>query len=726
MKKEINEQLENEILSLIKDENYIPMKLEEMFGLLCNSDPEKAQDFLTCIQNLEYKSDIFFSKKGKVLPIEHSDFIKGTYRANPRGFGFVTPDEEFLEKTKNEDVFIPPEQEKNAITSDRVLVSLKNCKKNSQNGKRFEGKVEKIIERTLKTLTGTLCSARRKKERFFVVPDDRKYSFDVSVEYPFETEANIGDKVEVEITEHPGRNTDITGKIIRNFGSAVSKDANYSSILHKHSIRTQFPECVILEADKRSKEPLSSENRLDLRDKLIFTIDGEDAKDLDDAISVEKTDSGYILGVHIADVSHYVREDSEVDKEAFIRGTSVYFADKVVPMLPTSLSNNSCSLNSNTDKYTMSAFVTVDFNGKITDCQIYESIINSKIRGVYSELNDFIEKKKESEFFDKYKILCPDTIENILSLYKILEDDSKARGCIELDSEESKIIVDKNGYPTDVTKRTRGTSERIIEQFMIAANRGVALYLSWQNMPCIYRVHENPSAEKIKSFSVFASNLGLDTKSLGKKTVRASSLQKVLDLAKDKQTSEVLSFVLLRCLAKAKYSENDIGHFGLALDKYSHFTSPIRRYPDLALHRIIKQVLHGEIDDTNIEKINSFAAMAAKESTDNEIRATQAEREIEDLYKAIFMSDKLGEEFDGVVSSVQTFGIFVKLENTCEGFVPIDELKGRWTYDERRMCLCSSSATVKLGDKLKVRVENTDLISRRVELSVLSFKGARK
>ncbi|MBE6671050.1 MAG: ribonuclease R [Ruminococcaceae bacterium] len=699
-----------------EDTSYKPY---ELYSIICGDETNEYDAFYKALAKLEEAGEIVYTKKGKVIATRFSGFVRGTFRASARGFGFVTPDGKAV---KERDIFIPRDNTFDAIDGDIVLVNLTPQKYRGSQGQSDEGKVIKIISHTAKTLTGTLLLSRGKKKTrpvFYVVPDNKKFNFDVLINREDLSDADIGDKVEVEILRYPSVKYACRGKITAVFGESDSLLANYNAVLHSHNIKTLFPKDVLESADKLSESEILPDGRLDLRDKTIFTIDGKDAKDLDDAISVERTDDGYILGVHIADVSHYVTEDSALDEEAFVRGTSVYFADKVVPMLPKALSNGICSLNAGVDRYTLSAFVSLDKNGEITDVDVKESIINSKVRGVYSELNDVIEKEKQSEYYDKYKHITSDTLPLMLELYRILDKKSAKRGALDIETTEAKIIVNEYNEPTDIIKIERGITEMLIEQFMLCANEGVANWLSWRDMPCVYRIHENPDPEKIKAFDMFAYNLGLNTSVLHTKTLHPTALRKVLTEAKEKGLDGVLSKILLRSLMKARYSSGCQAHFGLAIDKYCHFTSPIRRYPDLATHRIIKKVLKGEIDSRNVGRYTAFATKAAINSSENEIKAQMAERDIEDLYKSVYMLNFIGQTFKGIITSVTSFGFFVELDNTCEGLVPISSLNGYYDFDERSYSLSNGVDKFTLGMEVEVLIENVDIITRKTDMRLV-------
>ncbi len=716
--------IKENIIEFIRDEFYIPQKPSELMRLLEIEGAESEHAFYFALTELEADGEISFTKKGKVAAPETCGRLTGTFRGTSRGFGFFTPYKAYT--GIKGDIFISKSKTNTAIDGDKVAVQITSRGSHSH-GENPEGEVVKIIERGHKTVICTLekrvrtFGAKKRKvtqKHCYAYPDSTKLPFKIRIDFSDDLGALDGDKVEVEITRYPDAEGKAQGKVVRVFGSSDSREANYEAILHANGVRVDFPANVLAEADTRACEPLDTDGRVDLRDRIIFTIDGADAKDLDDAISLDVTENGYILGVHIADVSHYVREESELDREAFLRGTSIYFTDKVVPMLPKALSNGICSLNGGVDRYALSAFVTLDKGGTILQCELKESIINSTVRGVYSEINDILVKREGSEFFEKYGAVIP-TLDNMMTLYRILSKRSTERGALELESSEAKIVLDEKGHPVDIVKRERGESEKMIEQFMLCANEAVASWLHWQNMPCVYRIHEDPNPEKIQAFSIFAHNLGIDITPLRKKQIYSSSLQKIMQEAKEKELASVVSGVMLRSLAKAKYSSSNSGHFGLGIDFYCHFTSPIRRYPDLTVHRIVKSILHGKATGDTLDHLVRFADESARVSSENELRALYAERDIEDLYKVIYMADRVGEEFDAVISSVNSFGMFAELENTCEGLIPIDSLSGYYDYDEKNYKLTRGKKSYRLGQAVRVRIESADIAAGKIDMSLV-------
>ena len=712
----MNIQIKEKILEIISSPLYTPLSVEELFELV-SVEEGRAKEFFKTLCDMEQCYEIFVSKKGKVSKPEPGLFVRGTYSASSHGrFGFVSSDEgEF---------FVPPALTCGVMNGDKV-VAKRIMPKSKFYGKGNEVEIVAISERAIVEFSGEFEGFSSKGKLFGEVrPDSERLAFTATVVGSSVT-AQTGDKVVCKITKYPLYDGDrICVKVIECLGKHTSKEANYRAILRDHAIPSYFDDLVLKEAEARASEPIRVDNRLDLRDEIIFTIDNETAKDLDDAVSIKKTENGFILGVHIADVSHYVREGSILDKEAMSRGTSVYFTDKVVPMLPPALSNGSCSLNAGTDKYALSAIITLDMQGNIKDTKLASTVIRSKVRGVYSELNDIIASGEKSQFYAKYAHVAKD-FEKMLELYKVLDERAKRAGAMELESDEVEIILDGDGYPVSIEKRERGVCERLIEQFMLCANRAVAEFLFKHSFPCIYRVHEAPDPEKIRAFSIFASNIGIDTSAIRDvENVTPMALSLVLESAKEQGKAEVISGVLLRSLMKAKYMSEPKGHFGLATKLYCHFTSPIRRYPDLGVHRIVKAFLNGETDKSSVLRLSKYAEKNAVESSQNELRALYAEREIDELYKAVYMSGFIGEEMNATISSVTSFGFFARCENYCEGLVPIESLGAPFYFDEASLTLSSGRRTFALGQSVKIRVKDANVVSRRVTFSLVSAEEA--
>lgn len=642
----------------------------------------------------------------------------GVFSSSKGGFGFVTLD------GGERDVFIPQDKTGRAVDGDRVEI-IYHVYLTREGEQRTEGRVRRIIEYGRKTLIGTVAcekySAGRRDgfgSRFVLVPDDLKIS--VRPIITGGVEAKVGDKIEASLERDGAYGTECTA--LRNFGDTHSREANYGAVLAEYNIKTDFTAEELAEAEFFASAPLSFEGRVNREKDIVFTIDGESAKDLDDAVSLKKLKGGmWQLGVHIADVSHYVSERTHLDRAAMARGTSVYFTDKVVPMLPPLLSNGACSLNPGEYKYTLSAVIRLSPVGEILSCKVEPSVIKSRVRGVYSEVNAIFSGTADGAISEKYREVLP-TLEKMHGLYTVLKKKSAARGALELETAEAEILLSPDGTPCDIVRRSRGDAEKMIEQFMLCANEAVAKLLYEKGIPCVYRVHEEPPADKLGEFLTLAHNLGFDTSVVSREKCTPKELSALLARAEERGVGTTVSYMLLRSMAKAKYSSSKAAHFGLGIDCYCHFTSPIRRLSDLATHRIIHRVLlEGKRPDTYA----AYAYRAASAATDAELRALGAERRIENLYKVLYMESCVGCEFDAVVSSVTSFGLFAELENTCEGLVPISELPGVFTFDEKNLSLRSRRVTYRLGERIRVRLEEADIIRGKLRFSLADTHGHR-
>ena len=635
---------------------------------------------------------------------------RGIYSGSKSDFGFVSLEE------GGQDVFIPGGKSGGAIDGDFVEIVYHKFT-SRDGGEKTEGRVLKIIEYGRHTVIGTLEEevyrhGRRSVRYLYVSPDDPKVMLKPRIRDSFS--AVIGDKVEALIrrdgTSHPECD------VIRVFGDSESKEANYAAILSECGIVTEFTPDELALAEEVSREEISFVGRVDRTSEIIFTIDGAGAKDLDDAISLRKLPGGkWRLGVHIADVSHYVRERTALDRCVMARGTSVYFTDKVVPMLPESLSNGSCSLNAGENKYTLSAIVDLDSTGNITDVKIEPSVIRSRIRGVYSEVNRLLSGTADSGIKKKYAGVLP-TLKKMEELYYLLLEKSKKRGSVDFDSDEAEILLSEDGVPVDIVRRERGVSERIIEQFMLAANEAVATFLYSRSVPCVYRIHEAPPKEGFGEFLGYLRSLGFDTSSIPREEPSSHDLAKILDEAERRGCLSAVSYTMLRSMAKAKYSAEKTPHFGLGIDTYCHFTSPIRRLSDLATHRIIRRVL---FEDKRAASYASYANRAAAAATEGELRAVNAERRIENLYKVIYMSEYIGETFEASINSITSFGIFCTLDNTCEGLVPISEMPGVFTFDETNLTMRSRDKIYRIADRITICVEEANITRGKLRFSIV-------
>lgn len=698
---------EEKIVMFMHQPNYVPLLFDELASVLCVAD-EDMGEFARILSVLISKGQVMVTKKKRYATPESLGFITGKFRGNDRGFGFVLVDDG--------DVFIPAEHTFGAMNGDTVMAQVTS---GLTQGKRREGRIVKVTERANVTVVGTFEKSRNFG---FVIPDDKRISQDIFVSKGDVNGAKDGDKVVVKITKWGDARRNPEGSICEIIGAWDEKGVDVMSVMKRYGINDVFPKKVLDECD-RIEDRFTDDDlsgRCDFRDKIIFTIDGADAKDLDDAVSIEKSGDEYILGVHIADVSHYVTESSHLDKEALKRGTSVYFADRVVPMLPKKLSNGVCSLHPNVDRLTLSVIMNINENGDVVSHQIVESIINSCERMTYDDVTKIIEES-DSELTKRYEKILP-SISLMHELSGILKKKRNAKGSIDFDFPETKIVLDEGGFPIDIYRYKTGVSNGIIEEFMLVCNQTVAEYMYWTEIPFVYRIHEKPSLEKITAFNEFAGNLGY--KISGGEDIHPMEFAKLLNKIKGTREERIVSTVMLRSLMKARYDSENQGHFGLAFKYYCHFTSPIRRYPDLIIHRIIKEfVKNGQLSDERITKLKSIVATASYLSSEAEVNAQDAEREVEDIKKAEYMLDKVGEEFTGIISSVTSFGFFVELDNTVEGLVRVADLDDDYyIYDEKHFTLTGerTKRTFKIGDEVSVVVGRVDAEYKEVDFILMT------
>lgn len=652
----------------------------------------------------------------------------GTFRGNEKGFGFVKIEDQETE------IYISKGNTKDAIDGDEVLIKILES---SQNDKHQEGKVLKVVKHNKDTFVGVF----QKNRNFgFVVPDDRKINTDIFISKKNCGKAKNNQKVVVQVTKFPEKNKNAEGKIIEILGYQDQAGVDMLSLVKEYDLPYEFPDSVINEANSISQEVAKKDipNRLDLRDKEIFTIDGEDAKDLDDAVAVEKLKNGnYLLNVSIADVSYYVKENSQLDGEAIIRGTSIYMLDRVIPMLPKELSNGICSLNQGQDRFAITVLMEIDKQGKVVSSDIQKSIINVTRRMSYKEVQCILNEVhlKEDNTNDIEKIYSEKQKEKLLkecSLYidhfklmeelaNILKQRRAIAGSLNLDIPESKIILDEHGVAVDVKKYDLYFANEIIEQFMLTANETVAEKFYWLEAPFIYRVHEVPDMEKIEELNKFLWNLGYKIRG-SKDNIHPKAFAEVLDEIKGKPEERVISNLILRTLKIAKYESENKGHFGIASKYYCHFTSPIRRYPDLFIHRIISKYLESnyQMQEDKLNKYHEQAVRYAESSSDREKIAQKVERDAEDIKKAEYMQDKVGQEYDGIISSITSFGIFVELENTVEGLIRFDNLGDEYfIYDENRKTLQGEKSKIiyRIGDPIHIQVIFADKLTRRIDFA---------
>ena len=637
------------------------------------------------------------------------EILEGMYLGNEKGFGFVKISEEIP------DIFIAGKNKRDAMDKDIVSVKVLNKKQGSHK----EGIIIKVVKRNTKQLVGTF---QKNKNFGFVIPDSKEIGTDIFVSKSNFAKAKDNQKVVVKITKYPTKGKKAEGKIVEVLGFKDEAGIDMLSIIKEYDLPYEFKANILKEAKSVSNVKLSKEGRVDLRDKEMFTIDGEDAKDLDDAVYVEKNeDETYNLGVHIADVSHYVKEGSMLNKEAIKRGTSVYMLDRVIPMLPKELSNGICSLNEGRDRYALSVIMKIDKQGKVIDSQICKTIIKVTKRMTYKSVFEIIEKSNERTL-EEYKEYI-NHFELMKELALILKQRRIKDGYISLDIPESKITLDKNGIAINVEQYKTSFANEIIEQFMLTANETVAERFFWLSAPFIYRVHESPEEDKIKELNRYLFNLGYKIK--GKTDdIKPKAFSKILEEVKGKDEEKVVSNLLLRTLKIAKYEAENKGHFGIASKYYCHFTSPIRRYPDLFIHRIISKYLSMEYNmpDNLKEKYSAQAIKYAESSSDTEQTATKAERASEDIKKAEYMEKQIGNEYDGIISSITSFGMFVELDNTVEGLVRLKDMKDDYyMYDNIRKVLVGKDTkkTYKLGQKVKIKVIYANKEERKIDFELI-------
>lgn len=644
---------------------------------------------------------------------EENRFIEGIFRRHERGFGFV------IVEDQEDDIYIAKEDSKDAFSGDRVLVKLKK----KSNGARQEGIILKVIEHKKDTLVGTF---QKNKNFGFVIPDDKKLCRDIFISKKNFGKARNNHKVLVQITKYPQKGKKAEGKILEVIGNVNEAGIDMLSLIKDYDLPYRFPKDVVKEAQKFGDKinPNDIAGRVDLRSKYdIFTIDGEDAKDLDDAVCVQKLENGnYKLDVHIADVSHYVQENTLLDKEALLRGTSIYMLNRVIPMLPRELSNGICSLNEGQDRYTLSVSMEIDNKGKIISSEVYKGIINVTRRMSYKDVQAILDNSNE-EIVTKYKDYIAD-FKLMEELAKILKEKRITKGYLNLDIPESKIILDQDGYAIDVCKYETTFANEIIEQFMLAANETIAEKFYWLKAPFIYRVHEEPDIEKVNELNKLLFNFGYKIH-VKEGKIYPAEFSKILKEVEGKPEEKIVSNMILRTLKVAVYDSENKGHFGIASKYYCHFTSPIRRYPDLFIHRIISKYLKYDytMSEKQVEFYNKVAENDAKQSSDREKIATQVERNSIDIKKAEYMSKKIGEQYEGIISGVTQFGVFVELENTVEGLIRFENLGDEYyEYDADHKILIGerTKETFKIGDKINIEV--IDANKQEKEYRLKEFK----
>lgn len=697
------------IIEYMEEEKYKPMLKEEL-AIKFNMEREDLRKFYEVLEGLEKEGIIIKAKNDRYGLIDNDYLITGKLDAHEKGFGFLISQDK-----ERADIFIPAENMNGAMNGDKVIVNITRRK---QGDKREEGEVLRILERSNTTIVGTF---EDNKSFGFVVPDDHKIGYDIFIPKAKTKGAKTNQKVVIEITTWPEPRRNPEGKVLEVLGYLSEKGTDILSIIRQFDLPEEFPKPVkrIAEEIEQEIDPEEAKRRVDLRDLNTFTIDGFDAKDIDDAVSIEIKENGnYKLGVHIADVSHYVKTNSILDKEAYKRGNSVYLIDRVIPMLPTELSNGICSLNPNVERFCLSVFMEIDKNGKVIDNQIVEGLMTSKQRLEYDDVSDLLEND-DKEAKEKLKNVADD-LKLMEELTHILYAKRERRGSIDFEFPEAKIILDEKGIPVEIRKEERRIANKLIEEFMLVCNETIGERFFWSDIPFLYRTHGEPSPERIASFSKLIYNFGYTLK--GEQEIHPKELQLLTKEIKGKKEEALISTLMLRSMKKAIYSSEPGIHFGLAADYYSHFTAPIRRYSDLIVHRIIKDHINGRLNQKMYSSLEKKLPEIADQTSMTERRAEEAEREVEDMKKAQYMSKFIGDEFEGIISSLTNFGMFIQLENTIEGLVHFNNmLDDYYDFDEENYYIIGerTKKQYKLGDQVKVKVIDANIAKRNIDFELV-------
>ena len=699
--------MRDDIINVLKNSDKA-LTIYELQDTLDLHTVEEVKELSEELRKMEEEVIIYCSNKDRYMMLEDSHLRKGTLRANKKGFGFVEIE------NMEDDVYVAPENMNGAIHDDVVLVEITS----KMNLDRLEGRILRVLKRQVERYIGEINFD--KKGMGHITLDDSKIKLNIQVAKEDSLNAVDGHKVVVELTKKLNKNLKYSGKVVEIIGHKNDPGVDILSIVYKYNINTEFPVDVKEEVKSLPMEVRDIDliGRRDLRNMEIFTIDGDDTKDIDDAISIEIMNNGhYKLGVHIADVSYYVKEGSPLDNEAMERGTSVYLVDRVIPMLPHELSNGICSLNPNVDRLAISCVMEFDNEGKQLDYEIFPSVIRSRIQMTYKKVNSILEDNVVPEGYEPFE----KSLRTMAELAKILRKMKVKRGYIDFEVDEAKILVDENCRPTQVVLRDRGTGEKLIEDFMIAANECVATHIYFMSLPFIYRVHEVPKEEKLRSYLGFVSSLGYqvpgDLKDTSPKTV-----QRIIKFLEDKPEFKILSSLLLRSMQKAVYRPENLGHYGLASQCYTHFTSPIRRYPDTTVHRLLRTYLFNkQLDMGTVRKWEEKLVYISEHSSNRERASVDCEREVEDMKMAEYMEDHIGEEFEGMISSVTSFGMFVELDNLIEGLVPLRDMKDFFHYDEEHMTLTGERSHVKytIGERILVKVVRASKEEKTIDFEVV-------
>ena len=693
--------MKEDILKILKEEgkSLSVFEIEEKLG------SDNLEKLLKVLRELEIETLIYHTNKDKYMLFSDSHLLKGVLHSNKKGFGFVDVD------NSDVDIYIPKENINGAIHGDLVVVEQV-----SQKGlDKVEGRIVKVLKHESNTYVGEI---NFKNNVGYVTLDEDKVNLEVVVAKENSLNAVDGHKVVVEIVKRIS-NKKAEGKVVKIIGHKNDPGVDILSIVYKYDINTSFPEDVEEEVKSLPMEVTDADlkGRRDLRGEKIFTIDGDDTKDIDDAISIEKSGDTYTLGVHIADVSYYVKEGSPLDKEAMDRGTSVYLVDRVIPMLPHELSNGICSLNPGVDRLAISCVMKYDSEGKMLDYDIFPSVIKSRKQMTYKNVNSILEKNIVPEGYEEFV----DDLKTMSEFASILRKMKVRRGYLDFDVDEAKILVDEKCVPYEITKRERGTGEKLIEDFMIAANECVATHIYNMDLPFIYRIHESPKEEKMRDFLSFVSNLGYQVTGdlKGNKSI---AVQKLLKFVKDKKEGPILTSLLLRCMQKAVYSPTNLGHFGLGSSCYTHFTSPIRRYPDTTVHRLLRTYLfNNDLSSHTINHYEEKLIFVADHSSAMERASVDCEREVEDMKMAEYMESHIGEEFEGTISSVMSFGMFVELDNLVEGLVPVRLMNDYFVFDEERMTLVGEKSHIKytIGERVLIKVVDASKEAKTIDFEIV-------
>lgn len=687
------------ILAYMESEGYVPIKRRDMRAML-SVPQEDREKFENLINELIAEGRVFETKKGKLASPKDLQMATGTFIGHARGFGFVTPD------AGGEDIFIPASETMGAMQKDRVLYKVLH---KAEKGKKADGVIVRILERGQQRIVGTFEAGS--KGYGFVVADDKKIAKDIFISRENTKGAVTGHKVVVEITDYGEDRRNPEGKVIEILGHINDPGVDILSVIRRYELAVEFPEEVYAEIEHLGTEVAEADKkgREDLRDLLTITIDGADAKDLDDAVSLKRLGNGnFELGVHIADVSHYVRENTALDKEAYARGTSVYLVDRVIPMLPHKLSNGICSLNPHVDRLALSCLMEVNGRGEVVSHRILESVINSDYRMTYTAAREILEDGAPA-LLEQYAEILP-MLEDMEELRQILGEKRRKRGSVNFDLPESKIILDENGKPIDIRPYEKSIATNMIEEFMLVCNETIAENSFWQEMPFMYRSHQEPDEDKLEKMEQFLRGFGYY---LRKKDgeIHPRELQKILQKAEETDEERIITRMVLRSMMQARYTAENGGHFGLAAKYYCHFTSPIRRYPDLEIHRMIKKMLHGELDEKASAYYRRKMPDWAKHCSKQERVAEDAERDTDALKKVEFMEDKVGQIYEGIISGVTNWGIYVELPNTIEGMVALSQMDDDYyEFDEKKMLVFGkrTKKSYRLGDKVIVSVAKVD------------------